>query len=682
MNVIEQQYFHQKFGIYLDFAGAMPLCEDQNKLFSKLVQDNFGNIHSKEQVSAPANQMEDLRSYICSMFSTNTIEYSVVFTHNTTHSLQILADLLSFNENTDFYYFVDNHNSVFGLRTAASQKNSSIKIVNNLPSKIDKPDSYFAYPCQSNFSGKKYPLEWISEFQKLGGTVILDAACSYCPSLSTHKPDFVSASLLKLVGIHGGILLIRKDRIKDLKDPLPAGGTVNYTCPRSGKYDLLPNIQTKLESGTPSYLDLMLALEGCTVRRSIGTEKEIEQNILNLSKILEDKLNNLVHSNGRHLVEFQPKRDSSFGGTFSFNLFTVDGKLINHHDIQYCFSVFRVAARFGGHCNSGSAEIALGWEDDDIVSAANKLKDSPEKSCLSSQCVIDGRPIGTIRFSLGASSTIDDIEKISELLRNQFVNGGPCPKDELQKVNPMKVESIFVYPVVGTLGFEVKKWKFTDRGLKYDRMWKLMSADGVTVNLTACTSLAQIEAVIDEKSDELILKHTSGDILSLPINNIKPLDNCPEELSKNGIVYDQSVSDWLFKHVGRFLYLVKVGYRDGGRMAFSSISKETFETVGSDYDLERFRINILFSGGVKYGEQAKQFNGLKLNGLKVIRWRPRVICMMTTVKPHDGSQRFDVLQRLSRERGKYGIVELGSLFSVDCEGIERTLSVGDVIAYD
>lgn len=459
MDIIQQQYPQLKNGIYLDYAGAMTLASGQNAMFGKLFSDNFANVHSKEQVSLPVNQIEDLRSVICSMFGTNTKEYSVVFTQNTTHSLQILGNILNMNENTKFYYLMDNHNSVFGLRTAASRKNAKIIVTEDFPEGTDFTDSFFAFPSQSNFSGRKYPLDWISNFQSKGGKVILDAACSYCPSFDANKPDFVSASLLKLVGIHGGILLIKNSPTNSFS-PLPAGGTVNYTCPRTGKYDLLPSISQQLEAGTPSYINLLIALEGAKIRRKIGTEKEIEQRIYNLSHILEAKLKELKHSNGVSLVQFQPERDENFGGTFSFNLYTQNNKLINHHDVQYCFSIHRVAARFGGHCNPGCAAIGLHWEDDEIVEAALSIADNGDKNCLSSQCVIDGKPIGTIRFSLGATSTEDDINRIISLLENQFINGGPC-KDlaDKHKISDLKIEKLFVYPVVGTLGFEVNKWK-------------------------------------------------------------------------------------------------------------------------------------------------------------------------------------------------------------------------------
>ncbi|KAH0787319.1 MOSC N-terminal beta barrel domain containing protein [Histomonas meleagridis] len=676
--VLEKEYPHLKDKIYVDYAGSMVMCKSQTKLLAELTADCHANPHSSGQISQPISDMEDLRSVVCNVLGTNPGVYSVIFTQNASHSIHIIGELFKWDATTKFSYLYDNHNSIFGLRSFAESHNTNVECVFDFPTK--DPNHHrqvFAYPYQSNFSGHKYPLSWIPKFQEDDGIVIFDAAASTVPDLSTYKPDFIVLSLLKLTGAHGGVLLVRRDRVHLLNDAHPAGGTVLFSCARSGEYKLLPFLHQQLEAGTPSYIDLALSLEGFRVRRLLGTEQAISQRVTEISDYFASELEKMEHSNGRKLATFAPPREKGDGGTISFNLYGTKGELLSHYDIQFCFSVFEVIARFGGHCNPGAGFTSLGWKPEEIAALGNE--NEKRGKCISNLCTISSRPVGTIRISFGATSTMNDAERLLSLIKQQFLNDGPCPPVG-KIVLPLKIMKIFVFPIVGALGFETNNWEISDYGLKYDRVWKLVGPDGNLAATTHLTRLMSLYASIDEDNNELILK-CNDKSLKVKINDFKQNENAPDRVKEQGLVYDESVSDFLFDCLGRYLYLVKVKSREEGRMAFSAITYESLKFLGDDFDLLRFRANLILSGAPAFTEEGTLDGKLCLHGLEIDKWKWRIICMTTSINPKDQRILREPLKKLTYERGRNGAVTFGVLFNVDCQKKTYTLSTGEEINY-
>lgn len=188
-------------------------------------------------------------------FSTNSNEYSIIFTSGTTSSLKLIAECFTYKneegaESGTFTYLLDNHTSVLGMRQYAANTEycTQADIIQALSrnSKIIQKErnanSLFVYPAESNFSGTKYPLWWIEEIQNgaLNATknlnsknwfVLLDAAClaqSDVLDLSKHKPDFVTVSFYKMFGYPTGVgaLLVKNSSAWVLHKKYLGGGTV------------------------------------------------------------------------------------------------------------------------------------------------------------------------------------------------------------------------------------------------------------------------------------------------------------------------------------------------------------------------------------------------------------------------------------------------------------------------
>ena len=655
---------------FLDFAGSMVLCKSQVERFGFLANECLANPHTYEQVNRSANEIECLRAQVLASMNLDLGHYACIFTKNTTEALHILGRHLRVEG--DFFYTVDNHNSVLGLAEMLKERDVAVEVTSSFPEDV-APGSVFAFPVQSNATGRRYPLKWIREFQELGGMIVLDAAATTLPDLCDLKPDFITLSLLKVCGAHGGCLVVRRDRESKLSDPPPAGGALLFSCSRTLKFQLLPFIQQKFESGTLAFTDLLIALEGLKVRRKFGTEDKICEHLRKLSDYFVSQVADLKHKNGVKLVQFVPERVGDFGATFAFNLVKDDGNIVNHHSVQFIFSVFGIVARFGSHCNPGATYHDLGWDADEVEGLVDVVSDGTK--CVSSLCVVDGRPVGTIRVSFGYPTTFGDIDKLVSVLGKMFVNGGPSPSVG-PLPGPITIKQIFVFPLTGARGYEVSTSKLDKWGLIHDRNWKLISEDGRIISTPQCPALATLVAKV--VGDSMLQLNYRGNILAVDIDDFEESTTAPPLVRKYGRVYGDDVSAWICHTLGRFAYLVKVHDQYRGKMAFSGATEDTCRFMGNDFDIQRVHINLVFTGIPIFTEEGQPTGPISMAGIPITVWRTRPICMTTSLTPDKETVDVEGLRKLAEARATYGTTPFGVLFGVSCD-TTRSLRVGDKI---
>ena len=209
---------------------------------------------------------------------------------------------LSCDGSSVFCYLEDNHTSVVGMRELARQHGVRVVCTNthniHIKSQSSKttehslsssptssrssshenqsPYHLFAYPAQSNFSGRKYPLTWckdlpsgdvyISGVESLAGSwlVALDAASYVCTSpldLTANPAHFVALSFYKMFGYPTGLgaLLVRSDCAHLLHKGYYGGGTVLATISRTGFHLQRPQLHERYStSWNATCYELML----------------------------------------------------------------------------------------------------------------------------------------------------------------------------------------------------------------------------------------------------------------------------------------------------------------------------------------------------------------------------------------------------------------------------------------
>ena len=282
--------------MYLDHAGSALYSQAQlADVFGMLTGGCFGNPHSRNPSSRLCSELiEKTRLEVLEFFNADPNIYSIVFTSGATDSLKLIGENFDFSgdpcqsdagrHNGAFVYLRESHTSVVGMREYTL--NSSISTY-SIPADVieaeltdrngegdvtkaatGNPNSLFVYPAQCNFSGYKYPLDWIDKTQRgllklsdmtgdfcINGTdtakcsdtsdwyCLLDAASYVSTSkldLSIHQPDFVALSFYKIVGYPTGLgaLIVHRRAGHTLKKRYFGGGTVEmFSSARNVRVD-------------------------------------------------------------------------------------------------------------------------------------------------------------------------------------------------------------------------------------------------------------------------------------------------------------------------------------------------------------------------------------------------------------------------------------------------------------
>ena len=276
----------------MDHAGTTLYCRSQlDAYYKELSTTLYGNPHSHNESSELASSViEESRDVILKHFNTDRNSYSVVFTAGCTASLKLLAESFPWNtgqhltatkgkfiytgdparDNLDipeehnqslFFYLEDDHTSVLGIREVAIERGADVVCFREQDiTQLNQPHGeaqdpllhhLFAFPAQSNFSGRKYPLQWVKDipsgkvgikdigWPQCGNTlVLLDAASLVATSpldLTVFPAHFVTISFYKMFGFPTGLgaLLVRNDCADLLRKSYFGGGTVSASISRT-----------------------------------------------------------------------------------------------------------------------------------------------------------------------------------------------------------------------------------------------------------------------------------------------------------------------------------------------------------------------------------------------------------------------------------------------------------------
>ena len=116
----------------------------------------------------------------------------------------------------------------------------------------------------------------------------------------------------------------------------------------------------------------------------------------------------MTGSNGRPVVEIYGKHEANNkdvqGGILSMNLLASNGSYIGYYDVQLASAARNIHIRTGCHCNPGACRKYL-HESDEMIKTLSLEKDS----CSDELDMINGKPVGGIRVSLGYLTTFNDI---------------------------------------------------------------------------------------------------------------------------------------------------------------------------------------------------------------------------------------------------------------------------------
>lgn len=128
------------------------------------------------------------------------------------------------------------------------------------------------------------------------------------------------------------------------------------------------------------------------------------------------------------------------------------------------------------------------------------------------------------------------------------------PIKRLINTNHVKLRQICVFPIKSCAPFRVNSaWPITRRGLKYDREWMIVQANGVAMTQKMDTKLCLIQPIINETANKLELNFPFAEPISIALelnmrNNRVQSSLCQSKVCGDridGIDCGDDVAQWL-----------------------------------------------------------------------------------------------------------------------------------------
>jgi len=477
--------------------------------------------------------------------------------------------------------------------------------------------------------------------------LLLDAAKAAATSpvsLRETGADFLCVSFYKMFGYPTGLgaLVVSKRALKLMEegqqsgdcDVYFGGGTVegaasgaNFLARKKGP--------AAFEHGTPNFQAIVCLPIAMRYLGGWGGIGVVQQKTAALATKLAVTLSSLRHvPSGAPAVELYGPcavnpafcfYDRLQGPTVAFNLVAPDGSYIGYNTVVRIAELNGIYLRGGCHCNPGACEIYLGIDHQHKHESGLKCGDSDRD-------ILDGKAMGCVRASFGWHSTYDDVDRLVDLIRGQFVesvNAALMGSPRSPAVGRGTVERILIYPIKSCAGVDVTRWPLTSSGkLLYDREWAFVDDNGVTLSQKRHPQLATITPTPDLQ--EGVLRITSSiykdDELVLPLEETSYMHTTVKVCGKESTCAFHEFSNpshaaWLERVTGTRCRLVRsVGSRTLAntsellvinaaslellRSCLRSQGSKDASRMAKRLDAVQFRPNLFVSGFRAHGEDS------------------------------------------------------------------------------
>ncbi len=558
--------------VYLDHAGTTPYPKSLVERFAQDMTSNlFGNPHSASASSQlSTSRVEDTRLRALQFFNADPKEFDLVFVANATAGIKLVVEAMRSHapDSFDFIYHQASHTSLVGVREEArkslcidDQRVGNWLDGQEVPFEQEAQDGpiLFGYPGQSNLDGRRLPLSWAHQARCHDGRgetrtvyTLLDAASLVATSpldlgSSETAPDFTVLSFYKIFGFPDlGALIVRRQAwpVFDSRRYF-GGGTVDMAVCLKEQWHAPKSqfLHERLEDGTLPIHSIIALNTALSVHAGLfGSMSQVAAHVRFLSRRLQRGLRLLKHGNGTDVcvvyspdLEQQETSAAAVGPIVAFNLRNHLGAWVSLAEFEKLAASKNFHLRTGGMCNPGGTADALGlqpWEMKRNFSAGFR--------CGTDDDILAGKPTGMIRASLGAMSTVRDVDQfvafLDEFYRVPTIPPVQLPGPDLSLTESrspaLYVQSIWVYPIKSCGGFEVPHdtdWAVRPEGLAWDREWCLVHrGSGQALSQKRHPQMSLIRPVLDFARGELRITY-AGDIPKhLPREISIPLSSNPD----------------------------------------------------------------------------------------------------------------------------------------------------------
>ncbi|KAF3902371.1 hypothetical protein ABW21_db0208662 [Orbilia brochopaga] len=477
-----KEYSYINDATYLDHAGCTLYPSSLMHRFTQDMTSNlFGNPHSASPSSMLSSiRVEDIRARVLKFFNADPEHFDLVFVANATAGIKVVMDGFRDLPNGYWYgYHRDAHNSLVGVREHATSSRCFAKDseVDSWIAEIDEevettsPACLFAYPAQSNMNGRRSPLRWCGEIRryKPRAYTLLDAAAFLTTGsldLSNHEdaPDFICMSFYKIFGFPDlGGLIVRKASGEILTSrKYFAGGTVEMVL-AVGESDHIKRtgIHETLEDGTLPFHNIVALGHALDVYTELYTSpKNVSVHASALAKSAHDRLAALRYTNGARVCEIHKDLEASYGDaktqgpTVAFNVRRPDGSWLGKSVVEAAAIAHGIHMRSGGVCNPGGTATVLR-----LSPAEMQSNYDAGQRCGDTNDVMGGKPTGILRISLGAMSSMEDVDRFLKFMKEWCVKQNGAGEVPTAPVNIAAKKGGFLKVKIFQIGGENSKSK-------------------------------------------------------------------------------------------------------------------------------------------------------------------------------------------------------------------------------
>jgi molybdenum cofactor sulfurtransferase len=347
----------------------------------------------------------------------------------------------------NYYYHRDSHTSIVGVRELAATAHclpsdeAALGWINKSFPVEEKAQetrtTLFAYPAQSNMNGRRLPLSWPSTLRTnpahRNTYSLLDASAYVSTSTlnlsdPSSAPDFTVLSFYKIFGFPNlGALIVRKEAAHafDNRRYFGGGTTDMITCEGEKPWVARKQgrLHERLEDGTgPTHSIVALNIALSTHEELFGGTQSISAHTAWLAKCLYKRLVSLRHANGTPVYQIYKDPKSSYGdtqtqgATVAFNIRRADGSWVGSSEVGDEALKRKIYIRAGSVCNPAGTAHALRLSVDDLEDLyANGFKCGDDSD-------IKYGPLGIVRVSFGAMSTLKDVDRFMTFLVGCYVD--------------------------------------------------------------------------------------------------------------------------------------------------------------------------------------------------------------------------------------------------------------------
>lgn len=262
---------------------------------------------------------------------------------------------------------------------------------------------------------------------------------------------------------------------------------------------------------------------------------------------------------------------------------------------------------------------------------------------------------------------------------------------------PLFVQNLYLYPIKSLGGIAVQEALVEERGFKYDRRWMLVDPSGEFLTQRQHPKLALLQVALGKSELTVFSKVDSSRKITfdLEMNSGKEMQVKVWGDEVAALQVAPTVSAWFSDFLGMDVELVvmpesshrkldpryavqeeSVSFADGmpyviiGQASLDELNGRLADPVGMD----RFRPNLVFSGGDAYAED--QFKQLQIGEVEFQVVKPCARCVMITVDQEKGTKGKEPLATLATYRSQGAKVYFGQNAVSLTQGIVR---VGDPI---